>query len=213
MKPLYKVGLILGQAVVVLAAFKVGQVVKAGQAGVKPWNAYTGQVPPGVALNPVPLNVENRNAAVVLRGSYLVNAVQHCNSCHTCPPYAGEADPLALGILPPINTVNYLAGGRRFGAANDPDAPVSANLTPDPKTGLPGGLTFAEFLSTLRTGRTHKTGRDLKVMPWPMFNDLADTDLMAIYEYLRAIPHAEPRPNYPSETGSRTLRPQSKPGA
>ena len=168
---------------------------------------------PGVALNPVPLNVENRNAGIILRGSYLVNAMQHCNSCHTCPPYAADANPIALGVLPSINTAKYLAGGRRFGAPDDPDAPVSANLNPDPKTGLPGGLTYGEFLTALRTGRAHKTGRNLKVMPWPMFNDLTDSDLMAIYEYLRAIPHVEPGPDYPPGSRFRTLLPQSKPGA
>jgi hypothetical protein len=28
----------------------------------------------------------------------------------------------------------------------------------------------------------------LQVMPWPVFQDLNDRDLRAIYEYLRAIP-------------------------
>ena len=55
----------------------------------KPSEAYTSQVPAGVALNPVPLKVdEDRNTGMLLQGSYLVNAGQHCNFCHTCPPYA-----------------------------------------------------------------------------------------------------------------------------
>lgn len=213
MKPVFIIGLVLAQAAVVLAAFKVGQVIKASQAGTKVWEAYPRQVPPGVALNPVPLNVENRNAGIILRGSYIVNGLQHCNSCHTCPPYAIGGEQFALGVMPPVNTTNYLAGGRRFGAADDPDAPVSANLTPDPETGLPGGLTFLEFRTALRTGRAHKTGRSLQVMPWPMFNDLTDADLMAIYEYLKAIPSAEPGLDYRSGTGARTPQTQEKPGA
>jgi hypothetical protein len=32
----------------------------------------------------------------------------------------------------------------------------------------------------------------LQVMPWPVYQDLTDRDLRAMYEYLRAIPHAEP---------------------
>jgi ribosomal protein S13 len=32
-------------------------------------------------------------------------------------------------------------------------------------------------------------------------NDLTDADLTAIYEYLKAIPHAEPGPEYPPRTG------------
>ena len=192
MQSLIKIGLVFGQALVVLAAFRAGEVMKAVQVRARPWDSYTTQIPPGAALNPVPLKVENRNAAVVFRGSYLVNGQQHCNFCHTCPPYAADGEPGTPRPLPTVNTVNYMAGGRRFGAANDTNAPVSANLTPDLKTGLPGGLTFNEFRTALRAGRAHQTGRQLEVMRWPMFRDLTDMELMTIYEYLRAIPHAEP---------------------
>jgi len=166
--------------------------MKAGQASARSWESYAGEIPPGAVLNPVPLKVENRNAAILIRGSYLVNGQQHCNFCHTCPPYAADGEPGTPRPLPTVNTVNYMAGGRRFGAANDTNAPVSANLTPDLKTGLPGGLTFNEFRTALRAGRAHQTGRQLEVMRWPMFRDLTDMELMTIYEYLRAIPHAEP---------------------
>jgi hypothetical protein len=164
-----------------------------------------------VALNPVPLKVENRNASVILTGSYLVNASQHCNFCHTYPPYTSHPDESTLGRLVAVNAVNYMAGGKRFGAANDTNAPISANLTPDLKTGLPGGLTFSEFITALRTGLAHKTGRKLENMPWPMFKDLTDTDLLAIYEYLRAIPHAEPGADASLGTRSLTQQPSAKP--
>jgi len=29
-------------------------------------------------------------------------------------------------------------------------------------------------------------------MPWPVYQSMTDRDLKAIYEYLSAIPHAEP---------------------
>jgi hypothetical protein len=29
-------------------------------------------------------------------------------------------------------------------------------------------------------------------MPWPIFRNMSDNDLASIYEYLRAIPQAEP---------------------
>jgi len=213
MKRVFIIGLVLAQAAVVLAAFKAGQVFKANRPRSTVWETYPSQVPPGVALNPVPLNVENRNAGIILRGSYIVNGLQHCNSCHTYPPYAIGGEQHALGVMPPINTTNYLAGGRRFGEEDDPNAPVSANLTPDPGSGLPGGLTFFEFQTALRTGRAHKTGRGLQVMPWPMFNDLTDADLLAIYEYLKAIPHAEPGRDHQPRTGFRILQTQKKPEA
>jgi hypothetical protein len=31
-------------------------------------------------------------------------------------------------------------------------------------------------------------------MPWPVYQSMSDRDLHAIYEYLSAIPHAEPGP-------------------
>jgi hypothetical protein len=192
MKPLFKVGLVLGQAAVVLLAFRAGQGIKADQVSARFGEDSTDPILPGVALNPVPLKVGDRNASLIIRGSYLVNASQHCNFCHTCPPYGTNLDEKMPGQTVAFNAVNYMAGGRRFGASNDPDAPISANLTPDLKTGLPGGLTFNEFQTALRTGAAHKTGRKLEVMPWPMFKDLTEPDLLAIYEYLRAIPHAEP---------------------
>jgi len=204
MKPIVKIGLVLGQAAVIVIAFKAGERAKARPVNASPWEAYSSRVPPGAALNPVPLNVEGLNVGIVFRGSYLVNAVQHCNSCHTSPPYAIGAQPSPPFFMPAVNAVNYMAGGRRFGAQDDPNAVVSPNLTPDPKTGLPGGLTLDEFRTALRTGRAHETGRKLKVMPWPMFNDLSGSDLHAIYEYLRAIPHAEPGAQYPPVTESRT---------
>ena len=210
-KPLFKIGLVLVLASVVLVAFRAGEVVKAHQMGAKPWEAYTSQIPPHVALNPVPLKVENRNASVILAGSYLVNASQHCNFCHTCPPYANSPDSTPPSFAPAVNAVNYMAGGKHFGVANDTNSPVSANLTPDLKTGLPGGLTFSEFITALRTGRAHKTGRKLENMPWPMFKDMTDTDLLAIYEYPRAIPHAEPGTDASLGTRSRTQQFSAKP--
>jgi hypothetical protein len=192
MKPAFSISLLLGQAAVVFVAFKAGEAVRPRQAVAKSWESYTTEIPAGTALNPVPLKVQNCNPAFLIRGSYLVNSRQHCNFCHTCPPYATDAKGIPPGVLLPVNAANYMAGGRRFGAADDPDAPVSANLTPDLKTGLPGGLTFKEFRLALRTGRAHKTGHTLQVMPWPLFKDMTDTELFEIYEYLKSIPHAEP---------------------
>jgi len=89
---------------------------------------------------------------------------------------------------------------------------VSRNLTPD-KTGRPeGGHTLAEFKQILRTGKDfdniHPTcqsdtdpnialgicvpppvdGSKLQVMPWPVFHNMTDHQIEAIYEYLSAIP-------------------------
>jgi len=88
---------------------------------------------------------------------------------------------------------------------------ISRNLTPD-KTGRPEGHTLAEFSEILRTGKDfdkiHPTclsdtdpnialgvcipppvdGSTLQVMPWPIFHNMTDHQIEAIYEYLSVIP-------------------------
>jgi hypothetical protein len=116
------------------------------------------------------------------------------------PPFSGTTK---------INPANYLGGGSDFGPLIDPASAhiVSRNLTPD-KTGRPeGGNTFSQFLQIIRTGvdmdHLHPTctgtvnancvpppinGALLQVMPWPIFANMTDNDIRAIYEYLSAIP-------------------------
>ncbi len=88
---------------------------------------------------------------------------------------------------------------------------ISRNLTPD-HTGRPeGGHSFSDFLVILRTGHdfdklhpncsstitdncyTATPGNEidgdlLQVMPWPTFSHMSDTDILAIYQYLSAVP-------------------------
>ena len=143
----------------------------------------------GFKIASVPLTFADRNRDLVGLGSYLVNAVGGCNDCHTNPSYAPLHDPFA-GQSKQINADRYLAGGRVFGVG--PSGPiVSRNITPD-VNGLPAGLTWDEFRTLIRTGIDPDTHRTLLVMPWPVYQDMRDRDLRAIYEYLRAIPHAEP---------------------
>ena len=80
---------------------------------------------------------------------------------------------------------------------------VSRNLTPGGHPFLPeGGHTFAQFLDIIRNGTNDDFDPSmpvvppnlplLQVMPWPVYQSMTNRDLQAIYEYLRAIPHAEP---------------------
>jgi hypothetical protein len=144
----------------------------------------------GLAISPVPVHVTPQNRALVGLGSYLVNAAGSCQDCHSCPTYAPGHNPYDGVGDGQANAANYLAGGVPFGP---PGGLVSANLTPDPVTGRPGGMTPAEFVSAIRTGHDpEEPGRVLQVMPWPVLRNLTDADLRAIYAYLSAIPHAEP---------------------
>jgi hypothetical protein len=144
----------------------------------------------GYAINPVPLNLEGKNRALVGLGSYIVNS-GGCNDCHTHPSYLPGHNPF-LGQPELINVPQYLSGGRTF-----PPSPfVSSNITPD-ATGKPAGLTFEQFKETMRTGHNplDPPGSLLQVMPWTVFGKKTDGDLRAVYEYLSAIPSLPDNPH------------------
>jgi len=139
----------------------------------------------------VPLNLRGKDRAKVGLGSYIVNA-GGCNDCHTMPSYLGGGNPF-LGQPKIVNAEHYLAGGQQFGPF------TSRNITPELANGLPAGLTLNQFKEVIRTGKDFdqlhpQISPLLQVMPWPTFQNMTDHDLEAIYEYLSAIPHAEPGP-------------------
>ena len=189
-------------------AMFVGVVISCGP--VRAWDDdhdEDARVSQGFKIAPVPLNLAQKNKALVGLGSYLVNASGDCNGCHSKGPeteFTPTGNPYLLS--PPfgghtkINPATYLGGGRDFGPFPGPPSKVhivSRNLTPD-KTGLPvGGRTFSEFSNIMKTGvdldHLHPilpppfNGAVLQIMPW-IYRNMTDHDLRAIYEYLSAIP-------------------------
>jgi len=140
----------------------------------------------GSDLAPVPLNLKGLNPALVRLGSYIVNAQGGCNDCHTSPPYAEGGDPF-LGQPEVINAAGYLAGGTEFFPGV-----TSRNLTPR-ANGRPAGFTLAQFIEAMREGTDIRMRHPdisplLQVMPWPVYGNMSDRELEAIYEFLRAIP-------------------------
>lgn len=179
----------------------------------------------GFQLAPVTLNMTGKDSSLVGYGSYLVNAVGDCNGCHSAGPqtqFTQGGSPY-FGQFTRTNPATYLGGGYDFGVFPDPKGPfphiVSRNLTPD-KTGKPvGGDSLQEFMLVMRTGldpdKLHPTctgapdgkclpapfnGSLLQIMPWPVYGNMTDRDLQAIYEYLSAIPCVE---NVPATTEKR----------
>jgi mono/diheme cytochrome c family protein len=71
------------------------------------------------------------------------------------------------------------------GAPIAPGFPEVADIT---STGNPGKWTEAQFITTLKTGLTPE-GKKLKPeeMPWPAFNDYTETELKALYKYLKSL--------------------------
>lgn len=161
----------------------------------------------GKLITPVPVNLTGQNPLLVYLGSYLVNAQEGCNDCHTCPsyksinPYTVGGGGLGSGPTP-INAANFMSGGTPFtsGTTNI----TSPNLTPD-SSGHPGGMTFAQFQAAMQEGQDpHTAGRTLQVMPWPNYRYMYQQDIRAIYDYLSAIPPA------PSGVGQCTVERQTK---
>lgn len=139
----------------------------------------------GIEIAPVPLDFSHKDRNLVGLGSYIVNAQAACADCHSCPTYTPGHNPFEGGDGQ-INAANYLAGGVAFGPI------ISANITPD-ENGKPAGLDFDEYLQLIRTGHDPDDPDEiLQVMPWPIFRNMTDHDIRAIYTYLTAIPHAEP---------------------
>lgn len=137
----------------------------------------------------------------VERGRYLVNAMG-CDDCHS--PKTMEGD------VPVVDPSRRLAGHPDGGQLPPPPAPngpwiasstwdltawsgpwgisYAANLTPDENTGI-GIWTEEMFVKAIRTGRHMGQSRPiLPPMPWPMYKNLSDEDLEAIFAFLRTLP-------------------------
>lgn len=136
------------------------------------------------------------------RGKYIVHT-SGCMDCHT---------PLKMGANGPEPDMSRLLSGHPEGLAMPPvptlppgpwlaiasatntawagpwGVSFTANLTPDRDTGL-GQWTVDDFKKTIRTGRHMGRGRAiLPPMPTPVYNNLTDRDLEAVFAYLRTIP-------------------------
>jgi mono/diheme cytochrome c family protein len=143
-----------------------------------------------------------QDADRVARGEYLVTT-SACHDCHT-PFVMGPAGPepdmtqalsghpqdVAIGAPAILPAPWVFAGNDTNTAWSGPwGVSFTANLTPDPETGILGEMNEEQFVQALRTGRHLGHGRPiLPPMPWPVYAQMTDEDLAAIYAYLRQIP-------------------------
>lgn len=163
---------------------------------------------------------KNANSARIERGRYLVT-VGGCDDCHS-PKVMSPSGPIphptkrlsgqqADAQVPEI-PAGALAPGKWMALTNGDNTAwagpwglsFSANLTPDPATGL-GGWTEEIFVKTLRTGKHMGTGRQiLPPMPWPNLAMMTDEDLKSVFAFLQSIPpvrNAVPQPVPPAGGG------------
>jgi mono/diheme cytochrome c family protein len=138
----------------------------------------------------------------VARGKYLVT-IAGCNDCHTpwkvgpngpAPDMtrmlSGHPETLSMPPAPTLPAGPWLVTAAATNTAWSGPWGVSftANLTPDPETGL-GKWTLRNFVDTIRSGRHMGRGRQiLPPMPIPMYKHMTDEDLEAVFTYLRTIP-------------------------
>ena len=155
----------------------------------------------GGGPTPAPATAEPASPEVE-RGQYLTR-IMGCNDCHT-PWVMGSRGPepdmtrMLSGhpeslLMPPAPALGqgpwaWTAAGTNTAFAGPWGVSFTANLTPDPETGL-GKWTEATFIEAIRSGRHEGQGRPiLPPMPWPQYKYATDEDLRAIFAYLRTIP-------------------------
>jgi mono/diheme cytochrome c family protein len=145
---------------------------------------------------------DTASSAQVKRGEYLVT-IGLCHDCHT-PLVQGpdgpapdmkralSGHPQEIVIKAPAIVPEPWTGAMSptLTAWSGPwGVSFTANLTPDPETGVLRDFTEQQFIQTLRTGRHQGQGRQiLPPMPWPLIGRMTDDDLKAVFAYLRQIP-------------------------
>ncbi|MDA1185641.1 MAG: cytochrome C [Acidobacteria bacterium] len=122
---------------------------------------------------PIPALEASGDPAVIERGRYLVRGPSHCSVCHmnnlaeVMRSEAGEELPLRGGLEFPIDPLAVF---------------YTANLTPDPDTGI-GRYTDGQLFRMLR--HNVKPDGRASLAPLMPFANMADDDLVAIVSYLR----------------------------
>lgn len=135
----------------------------------------------------------------VQRGEYLVK-FGDCATCHTpikfgpTGPAPDEArflsgHPEAAQLPPPdLKPGPWFAATAGMTAWAGPwGISYAANITPDTNTGI-GIWSDEMFLNAMRTGKHMGAGRPvLPPMPWQAIGTLSDSDLKAIFAYLKTV--------------------------
>ena len=174
-------------------------------------------------------NEAKRLRAMIERGKYLVN-LGSCADCHS-PKVFTSRGPVPdttrfLSGAPADTKVPEIPNGvlapEKWGAMTTNDMTAWAgpwgvsfarNLTPDLATGI-GSWTEEIFIKALRTGKDMGEGRViLPPMPWPTIGQSTDTDLKAIFAYLKSlkpVENAVPDPIAPTGERMETMKSPSK---
>jgi hypothetical protein len=113
---------------------------------------------------------QDRRSDTLSKGAYLVR-IARCEHCHSPIDSAGRRIP------------NLRFGGGTVGIEDPLHPIVSKNLTQDPS-----GISYYDrdiFIQAIRTGRVGGVRELNPWMEWPYLRVMTDSDLIAIFEYLR----------------------------
>jgi hypothetical protein len=159
------------------------------------------------------------------KGRYLVST-SGCIDCHTplkpgpngpepdmSRHLSGHPETLKMPAVPslPAGPWQIIAAGTNTAWSGPWGVSFTANLTPDDETGT-GKWTAEDFKATFRTGRHLGRGREiLPPMPISVYNNFTDSDLEAIFAFIRTLPAVknrvpEPRPPAPTQGTAPTNR-------
>ena len=132
-------------------------------------------------------------APTVERGAYVANAVAVCAECHT------KRNPLDGSF----ETARF-SGGMVFPIAKTNKILVTPNLTPS-KYGRITNWSEEQFVGRFGAG----VGIPHTHMPWKQFQRMSETDVRAIYRYLRTLPPSDHNPGPVVQERSKKSRERS----
>ena len=129
------------------------------------------------SLPEAPIPVPDPDDKIAL-GRYVAIAVGACFGCHS-----GESV-MDINIAEPEKSTGYMSGGRVEETPWGTEV-YMPNITFDVETGI-GAYTLTDFTRVLREG-LRPDGTALE-QPMPMFPELSDVEVEALYVYLKSIP-------------------------
>jgi mono/diheme cytochrome c family protein len=125
-----------------------------------------------------PLKHTPAEAVTVERGAYMANNVAVCSECHT-----------KRNLLDGSYVTARFSGGMEFPIEKTNKVVVSPNLTPS-KYGRITSWSEEQFVGRFGVG----VGIPHTHMPWRQFQRMSETDVRAIYRYLRTLPSSDHNP-------------------
>ena len=153
--------------------------------------AYIKQLPPAAGVEPV---VQLPTAVKVLYAFGVVkDAAEKID--HALPPSVPVASVVSVEHGAYVANTCMGCHGARLSGGKIPGAPptwpATANLTPGKGSIMPRYPTADVFMATLRSGHRPDGTPISPVMPFNSLKQMSDTDLLALYSYLKTLPPVE----------------------